>query len=101
MPVVVARSRPKMLLCAAGAVAFVVASLAIIARGSAITLVVGVVGVVTFSAFGLGWIVLSLRAGPVLVVDETAFDDRSLLVAVGRVLWSDVVSVSHWTAFGS
>jgi hypothetical protein len=101
VPVVVARSRPKMLLCAAGAVVFVGASLAIIAQGSAITLLVGVVGVVTFSAFGLGWVLLSLRAGPGLVVDETGFDDRSSLVAVGRVEWSDVLSVSQWTAFGS
>jgi hypothetical protein len=90
-----------MLLCAAGAVVFVVASLAMIAQGSAITLLVGVVGVATFSAFGLGWVLLSLRAGPGLVVDETGFDDRSSLVAVGRVVWSDVLSVSQWTAFGS
>jgi hypothetical protein len=101
VPVMVARSRPKMLLCAFGSALFVVASLAIIAQGSAITLLVGVVGVVTFSGFGLGWILMSLRTGPGLVVDETGFDDRSSLVAVGRVMWSDVLSVSQWTAFGS
>ena len=48
----------------------------------------------TFGLFGSAWIVLSLRANPGLVVDDTGFDDRSSAVAVGRVPWSDVTSVS-------
>ena len=39
----------------------------------------------TFGLFGSAWIVLSLRANPGLVVDDTGFDDRSSAVAVGRV----------------
>lgn len=90
-----------MLLSTLGSALFVVASLAIVAQGSAITLLVGAAGVITFTSFGLAWILLCLRAGPGLVVDDTGFDDQSSAVAVGRVMWSDVTSVSEWGAFGS
>ena len=103
MKVVVARSRAKSLACLLGCALFVLASLAIIAEGSALTLIVGAVGVVTFVGFGIGWIVVLLRAGPGLVVDDTGFDDTSSLTAVGRVLWADVTTVSElrisWTSF--
>ena len=99
--VVVERSRVKMLLSTLGSALFVVASLAIVAQGSAITLLVGAAGVITFTSFGLAWILLCLRAGPGLVVDDTGFDDQSSAVAVGRVMWSDVTSGSEWGAFGS
>ena len=61
--VVVERSRVKMLLSTLGSALFVVASLAIVAQGSAITLLVGAAGVITFTSFGLAWILLCLRAG--------------------------------------
>ena len=99
MHVVVERSRVKSLACILGCAVFIVASLAIIAEGSAVTLVVGAVGVLTFAGFGIGWIVLLLRAGPALVVDDTGFSDRSSAMAVGRVLWSDVTSVSEQSIF--
>ena len=99
MHVVVERSRVKSLACILGCAVFIVASLAIIAEGSALTLVVGAVGVLTFAGFGIGWIVLLLRAGPALVVDDTGFSDRSSAMAVGRVLWSDVTSVSEQSIF--
>lgn len=95
MYVVVQRSRVKGLVAVLGCALFVVGSLAIIAQGSALTLVVGTVGVLTFGLFGIAWIVLLLRANPGLVVDDTGFDDRSSAVAVGRVPWSDVTSVSE------
>ena len=95
MQVVVARSRAKSLACLLGCALFVAASLAIIAEGSALTLIVGAVGVLTFVGFGIGWIVVLLRAGPGLVVDEAGFDDNSSVTAVGRVLWADVTTVSE------
>ena len=101
MHVVVERSRAKVLASIGGCTLFVVASLAIIAQGSALTLILGAVGVLTFAGFGIGWIFLLLRAGPGLVVDDTGFDDDSSAVAVGRVLWADVTSVSQRGAFGS
>jgi len=76
MQAVVARSRAKSLACLLGCALFVAASLAIIAEGSALTLIVGAVGVLTFVGFGIGWIVALLRPGPGLVVDDTGFDDR-------------------------
>ena len=103
MQVVVGRSRAKSVAGLLGCVLFVAASLAIIAEGSALTLIVGTVGFVTFVGFGIGWIVVLLRAGPGLVVDDTGFDDTSSLTAVGRVLWEDVTRVSElsifWTSF--
>jgi hypothetical protein len=103
MRVAVARSRAKSTACLLGCALFVAASLAIIAEGSALTLIVGAVGVLTFVGFGIGWIVVLLRAGPGLVVDETGFDDTSSITAVGRVLWADVTTVSQlsisWTSF--
>ena len=86
MQVVVARSRGKRLAGLLGCALFVVASLAIIAEGSALTLIVGAVGLPIFVGFGIAWIVVLLRAGPGLVVDETGFDDTSSLTPVGRVL---------------
>ena len=94
MQVVVARSRAKSVAGLLGCVLLITASLAIIAEGSALTLVVGTVGGVIFVGFGIGWIVVLLRAGPGLVVDETGFDDSSSLTPVGRVLWADVTNVS-------
>jgi hypothetical protein len=100
MHVVVERSRAKGLAALLGCALFIVASLAIIAQGSAITFVVGAVGLLTFTGFGIAWIVLLLRTGPGLVVDDTGFDDRSSLgVAAGRVLWADVTSVSQRSVF--
>ena len=95
MQVAVERSRAKGLASILGCAVFIVASLAIIAQGSALTLVVGALGLLTFAGFGIGWIVLLLRAGPGLVVDDTGFSDHSSALAVGRVLWSDVTSVSE------
>jgi len=99
MHVVVERSRAKGLASILGCALFIVASLAIVAQGSALTLVVGALGVLTFGGFGIGWIVLLLRAGPGLVVDDTGFSDHSSAVALGRVLWSDVTSVSERSVF--
>jgi hypothetical protein len=101
MYVAVERSRAKGMASLLGCAVFVVASLAIIARGSALTLVVGVVGLLTFAGFGIGWTVMLLRDGPGLVVDDTGFDDNSSAVAVGRVLWTDVTSVSERKVFGT
>ena len=77
-----------------------VKALAIIAQGSGLTLIVGALGVLTFAGFGAAWILTLLRAGPGLVVDDTGFDDHSSGVAVGRVPWADVTSMSEWSAFG-
>ncbi len=99
MYVVVKRSRVKGLAAILGCALFVVVSLAMIAEGSALTLVVGTVGVLTFGSFGIAWIVMLLRANPGLVVDDTGFDDRSSAVAVGRVPWGDVTSVSELSIF--
>lgn len=101
MRVVVARSRAKSLACLLGCALFVVASLAIIAQGSALTLIIGAVGVVTFVGFGIGWMVVLLRAGPGLVVDDTGFDDTSSITAVGRVLWADVTTASELRISGT
>lgn len=101
MHVVVERSRPKGLAALLGCALFILASLAIIAQGSAVTLVVGVVGLLTFTGFGIGWIVLLLRPGPGLVVDDTGFDDRSSATAVGRVPWVDVRLVSQRSIAGT
>ena len=101
MQVVVARSRAKSVAGLLGCVLLITASLAIIAEGSALTLVVGTVGGVIFVGFGIGWIVVLLRAGPGLVVDETGFDDSSSLTPVGRVLWADVTNVSGLSITGT
>lgn len=101
MRVVVARSRLKSLACLLGCALFVLASLAIIAEGSALTLIVGAVGVLTFVGFGIGWIVVLFRAGPGLVVDDTGFDDTSSITAVGRVLWADVTRISELSISGT
>lgn len=95
MRVVVARSRAKSMACLLVCAIFVAASCAIIAEGSALTLIVGAVGVLTFFGFGIGWIAALLRAGPGLVVDATGFDDTSSVTAVGRVRWADVTAVSR------
>ena len=84
-----------------GCVLFVIASLAILAQGTATSFVVGVVGLVTFAGFGAGWVWLTLRRGPGLVVDEDGFDDASSLVSVGRVRWADVEDVVTWGTLGS
>jgi len=100
---VIERSRAKGLASVLVCAVFVWASLAIIAEGSALTLIVGAVGVLTFGWFGIAWVVLLLRTGPGLVVDDRGFDDNSSAVAVGRVLWADVIMVSErsfgWTSF--
>jgi hypothetical protein len=57
--VVVERSRRKIVLSILGSVAFVLVSLAITAQGTALALVVGTVGGVTFLVFGALWIVLA------------------------------------------
>ncbi|MCY4725583.1 hypothetical protein NYO98_04770 [Nocardioides sp. STR2] len=95
MPTVIERSRAKGLASVLGCVVFVLASLAIIAQGSALTLVVGAVGVLTFGWFGIAWVVFLMRTGPGLVVDDMGFDDHSSASAVGRVSWADVLSVSE------
>jgi hypothetical protein len=101
MYVVVERSRTKGLASLVGCALFVVASLAIIAQGSALTFVVGVAGLLTFAGFGIAWTVLLLRSGPGLVVDDTGFDDNSSAVAVGQVLWADVTTISERRVFGT
>ncbi len=101
MQAVVARSRAKSLAGLLGCALFVAASLAIIAEGSALTLIIGTVGVATFVGFGIGWIVVLLKAGPGLVVDETGFEDTSSLTAVARVLWADVTQVSELSIAGT
>ena len=101
MNVEVERSRVKGLAAILGCVLFILASLAIIAQGSALTLVVGTVGLLTFIGFGIGWIVLLLRTGPGLVVDDTGFDDRSSATATGRVSWADVKLLSRRSIAGT
>jgi len=101
MHVVVDRSRAKGVACVVGCALFIVASLAIVAQGSAISLVVGAVGLLTFAGFGIGWIALLLRSGPGLVVDDDGFDDRSSAAAVGRVPWADVTSLSRRSIGGT
>jgi hypothetical protein len=100
MYVAVKRSRVKGLAALLGCGLFVLASLAIVAQGSALTLVVGMVGVLTFTGFGIGWIVQVLRGDPGLVVDDAGFDDRSSATAVGRVSWVDVRLVSRRSVAG-
>ena len=103
MSAAIERSRAKGLASVLGCAVFVLASLTIIGEGSALTLIVGAVGVLTFGRFGIAWVVYLLRTGPGLVVDDTGFDDNSSAVAVGRVLWADVIMVSErsfgWTSF--
>lgn len=101
MHVVIERSRTKQVAAILGCAVFIVASLAIIARGSALTFVVGAVGLLTFTGFGIGWIVLLFRPGPGLVVDDTGFDDRSSASAVGRVPWLDVRLISRRSIAGT
>ena len=101
MQVVVARSRAKSLACLLGCALFVAASLAIIAAGSALNLIVSTVGGLTFVGFGIGWIVVLVRDGPGLVVHETGFDDTGSLTAGGRVLWADVTTVSELSISGT
>ena len=101
MYVEVKRSRVKGLAAFLGCALFILASLAIIAQGSALTLVVGTAGLLTFTGFGIGWIVLLLRTGPGLVVDDTGFDDRSSATAVGRVSWVDVRLLSRRSIAGT
>ena len=101
MGVVVERSRGKILLAFLGSVGFVVLSLAILTVGSASSLVVGVLGALTFGAFAVGWLLILFRGGPGLVLDDDGFEDHSSGVAVGRVPWTDVTSVDRWGAFGS
>jgi hypothetical protein len=93
--VTVERSRLKSGAAIVGCVLFVGASVGIFAQGTAISFVIGVGGIVTFTVFGIGLIRLSMRAGPGLVVDEAGFDDRSSLLSVGRVPWDDVRSVAE------
>ena len=99
--VVIGRSRVKAVLAVLGCVVFVIASLAILTVGSALSLVIGVLGLVTFGCFGLAWVVLGFRPGPGLIIDDEGFDDASSATAVGRVPWSDVALVGEWTAFSS
>ena len=101
MPVVVQRSRVKIVLAVLGCVGFVALSLLLLALGSAASRVVGVLGVLTFGAFGVGWLTLLFRGGPGLVVDDEGFDDGSSGVSVGRVEWSDVTTVDTWGVLGS
>lgn len=101
MHVEVARSRIKMIACLLGCAMLIAASLAIIAYGSALTLIVGTVGLLTFAAFGIGWILLLVRPGPGLVVDSSGFQDTSSLTAVGRVLWADVTGTSELRISGT
>ena len=93
MDTVIARSRSKAGWALVGCAAFVAVSVALIASGHPVGVPVGVLGAVTFGAFGVLWAALGLRSGPGLLVDDHGFDDRSSAVAVGRVPWSDVVSV--------
>jgi len=59
----------------------------IVAQGSALTLVVGTVCLVTFSGFGIGWIVLLLRAGPGLrSSNPVSSTTRALLGRFARVV---------------
>jgi len=99
--VVVERSRAKSALALLGCAGFVYVSLAILTVGSATSFVIGILGVLTFTVFGIGWLTLLLRRGPGLVVDDEGLDDRASLVAVGRVPWSDVTGVGSWGAFGT
>lgn len=97
MHVTVERCRVKSVAAILACILFIVATLRILAQGSAVTLLVGVAGVVTFTGSGIGWIVQSVRAGPGLVVGDAGIDDHSSLVSVGGVLgaWVDVRSVSE------
>lgn len=97
----IARSRIKMIGCLLACGIFVVASLAIISVGSALTLIIGALGLLTFTAFGIGWIVLLFRSDPGLVVDNTGFHDASSLSAVGRVAWADVRGMSQLRLSGA
>ena len=101
MDITIARSRIKAAAALLGCVIFVVASLAIIATGSAVGFVAGLVGAVTFGVFGILWAWLGFRPGPGLRIDDDGFDDRSSAVAVGRVPWADVTGIGSWGAFGS
>jgi hypothetical protein len=99
--VVIGRSRVKAVLAVLGCVLFVIASLAILTVGSALSFVIGVLGLITFGCFGLAWVVLGLRRGPGLIIDDEGFDDASSATAVGRVPWSDVAFVGEWSTFSS
>ena len=91
MSAVIERSRAKGLASVLVCAVFVWASLAIIAEGSALTLIVGAVGVLTFGWFGIAWVVYLLRTGPGLVVDDRGFDDNSSAVS-GNARWCNAAA---------
>lgn len=94
------RSQKRLRESVLGSIGFVVVSVALLAQGSVLGVVVGSVGVVTFMGFGITALVLYRRRGPGLIVDDEGFDDRSSPVAVGRVSWSDVTWISQLETFG-
>jgi hypothetical protein len=95
-PVEIRADRRKVLSPLLGSAAFVALAAWAISTGDPVNVVVGVVGVVFF---GFGVVLFGRQlASPVLLrIDGEGYHDRSSFATPGRILWSDVgtVSIDH------
>jgi hypothetical protein len=92
-PVEIRADRRRIVPAFLGSVAFAAAGAWMISTGEPVNVVMGAVGV---AFFGIGVVVLGVHLiNPVsLRIDEEGYRDRSSFATPGRVLWSDVSTVS-------
>ncbi|WP_353952778.1 STM3941 family protein [Knoellia sp. S7-12] len=96
--VVIERSKVKTALALIGSVLFCVASVVLWRAGNP---VIGLLGLLTFGAFGVFIVRALFQSGPGLVLDDEGFVDDSSAGSVGRVLWADVTQLSTWAHQGA
>jgi hypothetical protein len=92
-PVEIHANRRRLLPYFLGSIAFVVAGVWQVNTGDSFGVLMGGLGV---AFFGLGVVMIGGKlVNPVLLrIDEKGYQDRSSLATPGRVLWSDVRTVS-------
>lgn len=87
----------KQALLGIGAFAFAVLGIVLIAVGDSVKMVVvGMLVVVVFGAFGVLWVRIARRAGPALVVDRRGITDRSSATPAGFVPWTEITGLGIW-----
>ncbi|WP_340022136.1 STM3941 family protein [Paenibacillus sp. FSL K6-1096] len=99
-PLVVKRSKVKLVLLFAGSLLFMLLGVLLLKWSGEVTadpaILLRTLGIACTVLFGLAvvvYLIMLLRRSPLLVVDAQGIDDQSSAIPGGRILWEDITDI--------
>src|SRR5262245_60883536 len=92
-PIVIYHSRLRLILMTFGAMAFVALGSLLVQGSDAVTVAVGVSGIVFFGMCLVFALWRLMRRKPALVLDDNGITDTASVISSGFIPWSDVTGI--------